>query len=196
MDAIDLMREEHNNIKRMLSVIRRLCVKIVEGEQMDYYLFYKVIDFVRNYADKHHHLKEENIIFKEMSDKLGESIARGPVYGMLAEHDLGRLFIYNLENAVGEVRKGSKEARVDVIGNAIAYADLLNRHIEKEDSTIYEYARRRLSEESITSVNLRCGDAENLANQYKTQAKYLKLLEELEEQVFEPAVSMWVEGEL
>lgn len=196
MDAIELMREEHNNIKRMLGVIRRLCVKIVEGEQVDYYLFYKVIDFVRNYADKHHHLKEENVVFKEMSDKLGEAIARGPVYGMLAEHDLGRLFIYNLENAVGEVRRGNTEARVDVIGNAIGYVDLLSRHIEKEDSTIYEYARRRLSPESMAYVNERCDDAERSASQIKTQAKYLRLLEELEEQVFEPVVSMWVEGEL
>ena len=180
MDAIDLMIEEHRNIQRVLRVIRKVCVQIVNGEQVDYGIFDQIIDFVRNYADRHHHSKEENIVFEEMSEQLGQAIAAGPIYGMFAEHDLGRLFIYNLENAVREVRQGNREARVDVIGNAIAYTDLLNRHIDKEDSTIYSLARKRLSENSLAEINRRCMEVERVAQEHNIPANYLIMIEELE----------------
>ncbi|MDW7684524.1 MAG: hypothetical protein SCK29_10465, partial [Bacillota bacterium] len=38
MNCIELMVEEHKNIKRMLSVIRKTCYKILTGEEMDYNL--------------------------------------------------------------------------------------------------------------------------------------------------------------
>ena len=67
MECIQLMIDEHKNIKRMLAVIRKLCYKVLEQEKVDYEDFFKVIDFVRNYADRHHHGKEETLLFKRMS---------------------------------------------------------------------------------------------------------------------------------
>ena len=100
MNAIDLMVEEHKIIKRMLVVVRKFSIKVLNNEDINYNDFNSVIDFVRNYADKHHHSKEEVILFKKMSEVLGERIANGPIMGMLVEHDLGRLFMGNLEIAL------------------------------------------------------------------------------------------------
>lgn len=63
MNCIELMVDEHKNIKRMLEVIRKYCSRILNGENVDYDDFYKIIEFVRNYADKHHHGKEETMLF-------------------------------------------------------------------------------------------------------------------------------------
>ncbi|WP_053955957.1 hemerythrin domain-containing protein [Inediibacterium massiliense] len=183
MDAIDLMMEEHKNIKRMLKVIRKLCIKILNHEELDYNVFYEIIDFVRNYADAHHHSKEENILFQKMSKVLGEKIARGPIYGMLAEHDLGRLFISHLEEAVKKVQNKDDDAKVDIIANAIAYTDLLERHIEKEDHAIYTFAKRTLSKEDIKEVEEKCERVENLALQKNIPNQYIKLIEKLEKMV-------------
>ena len=46
MDAITLLMEEHNNIKRALSGIRKLCIAILNGKEVDVPLFYQIIDFV------------------------------------------------------------------------------------------------------------------------------------------------------
>lgn len=92
MNAIELMIEEHKNIKRMLKVIRGYCYKVLKNENVDYNDFYKIIDFVRNYADKHHHSKEENILFTIM-DRQFNMIKSGPIMGMLIEHDMGRLYM-------------------------------------------------------------------------------------------------------
>ena len=134
MNAISLMVEEHKNIKRVLKVIRKLCVKILNGETVNYKAFNMIVDFVRNYADSHHHSKEEDILFKKMSEELGEEIAKGPIYGMFADHDMGRLYIRKLVEALDKVKKGDEDSKVDVIANAISYTDLLYRHIDKEDN--------------------------------------------------------------
>lgn len=181
MTAIDLMVSEHNNIKSMLSVMRSMCIKVLNNDAIDYKDFYTAIDFVRNYADKHHHAKEENILFKKMGEELGERIAKGPVAGMLVEHDLGRLYMSNLEAALEKLNKGDKDARVDIIANAVSYTDLLNRHIEKEDTTIYKFAERALSKSAMEDIEEKCNNVETIATEKEIQQKYIDLLYKLKE---------------
>jgi hemerythrin-like domain-containing protein len=180
MDAIELMVSEHKYIKRMLKVVRAMSIKVLNNETIDNEDFYKVIDFVRNYADKHHHAKEENILFKKMGDELGEKIAKGPVAGMFVEHDLGRLYMSTLEAALEKYKNGDMDSRVDIIANLICYTDLLHRHIDKEDTAIYTFARRALSKEAMDDVEQRCSEVENSASGQGTQDKYINLVEELE----------------
>ena len=129
MKSVEIMVNEHNNIKRVLKVMRMLCYKVLKNEEIDLTLFDKIIDFIRNYADKHHHCKEEDIFFKKMSVELKGKIGEGPIIGMLTEHDQGRLFVKNLENALVKVKNGDEEAKIDLIANAVCYTDLLYRHI-------------------------------------------------------------------
>lgn len=183
MDAIDIMVSEHDQIKRVLHVVRKMCIHIMNGKNVDIEAFYHVIDFVRNYADKHHHSKEENILFKKMSSDLGERVANGPIYGMYAEHDLGRLFIMNLENALEKFQQGDREAKVDIIANAIAYTDLLWRHIDKEDTAIYTFAKKSLSPEALEEINQKCEEVERTAAKDQVQKKYTDLVQGLEERI-------------
>lgn len=183
MNAIELMVEEHKIIKRMLVVTRKFCIKVLNNEEIDYNDFNRIIDFVRNYADKHHHSKEELILFKKMSDILGERIAKGPIMGMLTEHDLGRLFIGNLEVALKKFQAGDNDSRVDIIANAIAYTDLLYRHIDKEDTAIYTFAQRSLSKEQLEEIDTQCCSVETEATSNSLQDKYINLLVELEDKL-------------
>ncbi|HEY8892138.1 MAG TPA: hemerythrin domain-containing protein [Clostridium sp.] len=183
MNAIDLMVEEHKLIKRMLVVTRKISIKVLNNEQVDYNDFNKVIDFVRNFADKHHHSKEEVILFKKMGEVLGDRITNGPIMGMLVEHDLGRLFIRNLETSLVKFKAGDSDSRVDIIANAIAYTDLLYRHIDKEDTTIYTFALRKLSKDQLEEIDKACFKVETDATKNKLQDKYVALLSELESKI-------------
>ena len=120
MKAVQTLRDEHQNILRMLKVVKSLAIHTFNTKDVYYKGYYDAIDFIRNYADKFHHGKEEDILFKKMSSELGEAIEKGPIYGMLAEHDLGRLFIKNMENALIEAEKGNNDAKVDIIAKATA----------------------------------------------------------------------------
>ena len=160
MKAIEIMNEEHKYIIRMLHVIRKCCFKILNGEEVIYEDFDKIIDFVRNYADNHHHKKEEKILFVKMVEELGEPAEKAVKQGMLVEHDLGRLHIRELVEALDKLKAGEEEAKLDVIANAISYSHLLTRHIDKEDRVIYKFAERNLKEETMQFVNLECENYE------------------------------------
>lgn len=183
MNAIDLMIEEHKNIKRMLQIIRKYSYRVLKGEEVDYSDLFKIIDFVRNYADKHHHGKEEAMLFNKMQAELNEAIKKTIQYGMLVEHDLGRFYIAGLEKSINEVKAGNDEARLDVIANAISYAELLNRHIDKEDRILYKFARENLSKESLEQLEKECKEFEEEATKVGIQERYMNLLEELDKKV-------------
>ena len=183
MNFFELLIEEHNNIKRVLKVTRKLSIKVMETGQVDFESFRKIIDFLRNYADKHHHSKEEEILFEKMSKELGEPMASGPITAMFSEHDLGRLFIHNLENALDKVKNGDNEAKVDIVANAVAYTDLLKRHIEKEDHTIYRFGENNLKEGSIVKIQKEINQIEEKASKQDIQTKYLEIINQLENKV-------------
>ena len=97
---------------------------------------------------------------------------------MLVEHDLGRLYIRQLVEALEKMKNGDKEAKLDVIANAISYTHLLARHIDKEDRVIYKFAERELSAEVLETINMECENFEFKNKEIKN--KYVLILEELE----------------
>ncbi|MFP4661524.1 MAG: hemerythrin domain-containing protein [Halanaerobiales bacterium] len=181
MDSIELMVEEHRNIKRVLMVIRKLALKILDIGEVDSEAYYKIIDFVRNYADKHHHSKEEDILFKKMIEELGTDVEEGPIANMLNEHQMGRMFMQKLENALEEYKQqGSEGAKIDIIANSVAYADMLYHHIDKEDEAVYVYGKANLSKEGMEAVKKEVQNVEKSAAKNGVQDKYIAIVEELE----------------
>lgn len=181
MESIDIMVEEHENIIRMTKVIRKYCYKVLTCEEVDYRDFYKIIDFLKNYADGHHHAKEEDILFKRMGEKNPKLKTSGPIIGMFIEHDLSRLHISNLELALKRYEEGDDQQRLDIIANAISYTDLLNRHIEKENTAVYKFAHSMLEDDVKNEIDAESKEIDLIARKEGKQEKYINLLEELEE---------------
>ena len=180
MDSIELMVNEHAYIKRMLEVVRKASLKVLFQDQIDYEDFAKMIDFIRNYADDHHHGKEEKILFNRMVSEIGGAAEKLVNNGMLVEHDMGRFFIQELVEALEKVKEGDQEAKLDVIANAISYANLLTRHIDKEDKVVYTFAKRALSKDTFDIIDKECEGFEKDRSDKGIQKKYILLLEELE----------------
>lgn len=180
INSIELMVEEHRNIKRMLKVVRKACNNILHGNDIPYEDFEKMIDFIKNYADAHHHGKEEKFLFKEMETRLGNAGSQLVRHGMLVEHDLGRLYISELKESLERTKSGEEESKLDIIANAVGYANLLSRHIDKEDSVVYTFAERKLPKYIIDDINAQAEIFEQTAQTQGTQSYYIKLLEELE----------------
>ncbi|WP_143315268.1 hemerythrin domain-containing protein [Clostridium sp. HBUAS56017] len=178
MNALELMIDEHKYIKRMLLVVRKACYKIVNGEEVNYDDFYSIVDFIRNFADKHHHGKEEQFLFNKMIDEIGVTAEKLVKHGMLVEHDLGRLYMSELCTALEDLKAGKDEAKIDIIGSAMSYANLLTRHIDKEDGVVYKFAEKQLSSETLDDLNANCKAFED--DNSEDREKYIKVLETLE----------------
>lgn len=182
MYSVELMVSEHDNILRLLEVIRAACCGIVEGKEVVDGDFRKMIAFARNYADKHHHGKEEQIFFREMSGKLGEAGYKLVQHGMLVEHDLGRLHMSELEKALDRYQENPRTIdKVSILAEAMGYAGLLQRHIDKENQVVYPFGERGLSREILSQIDEETRTFEAEAESQGVQAVYLEVLRELTE---------------
>lgn len=172
MDAIDILINEHVYIKKVLAAIKKDCEELAEGKDVDTEFYRNAIDFVRSYADKYHHQKEEKKLFNIMAEA-DENIKRGPVMGMLMEHDLGRSYIGRLETAVEDYEKGDRKKKAYIIANALSYAVMLESHIEKEDTTIYMLARRMIDKDTQEGLYSEFQNIEGDETNTKIREKYI-----------------------
>ncbi|MEE8373551.1 MAG: hemerythrin domain-containing protein [Dehalococcoidia bacterium] len=125
--------DEHGLIKRFVALIpqimENLDVESEEGRQ----IVINGVDFIRSYADRYHHAKEEDILLKYFDEGL-EIIKT-----IYEDHETGRAHVRATLQALED---GDKEA---VREHLDAYRELLTEHIEKEDGTLYPWMDRSLS---------------------------------------------------
>ncbi|MBE5961950.1 MAG: hemerythrin domain-containing protein [Lachnospiraceae bacterium] len=180
MYSIELMVEEHDNILKFNEVVKQACLRGIRGEDLDVEDMTKMIAFGRNYADKHHHGKEEQLLFNEMVAHLGRIGQNLITHGMLVEHDLGRFHVGEWEGALNEYKADrNEESKLNIIVNAMAYTQLLIRHINKENEVVYTYAEKHLDPNLLKEIDEKVIAFENEAKELKIQSYYLNMLAEL-----------------
>jgi len=134
------LRNEHDSILHSLQLLD----DIIKSENKDPAFFNQFYDeflyFLKIFADKCHHGKEENILFKELIKK-GLPDEGGPVGAMLQEHTQGREYIAQMTTHLEQQQFGKLN---DV---AAQYRELMLRHIEKENGVLFVFADRLISEE-------------------------------------------------
>lgn len=182
MNSIDLMVQEHKNILSLVTVIHNACCRILEGDPVEVNDFRNMITFARTYADQHHHGKEEQILFREMMERLGSAAVKLIQHGMLVEHDMGRFHLGELESALARYESAPNTLdKLEILVNAGAWANLLQRHIEKEDNVVYTFAGRSLTNDVLQNINSEVELFERQAGEKGIQETALNLLKQLTE---------------
>ncbi|WP_300410629.1 hemerythrin domain-containing protein [Lagierella sp.] len=153
MKSIEVLVLEHEEISRLLERLEEECVKILEGSEIDYEFFENSIEFIRDFADRVHHMKEEDILFKHMSETLGVPAQKLINSGMLVEHQMGRHYITELEKHLETFRtQGDITDKLQIISYTMSYVNLLRMHIEKENTVVYPFGEKNLPKEVIEKV--------------------------------------------
>ena len=145
MKPTEQLKEEHRAIKLMLRIAEKVCEKLESGEQVDPEHLERIVEFIRVFADKCHHGKEEDLLFTAM-EEAGIPKKGGPIGVMLTEHDIGRGYVKGMSEAIAKYKAGDRKASSEIVRNARSYIALLNQHIDKEDNILYPMADMHLSE--------------------------------------------------
>lgn len=151
MQATDILEDEHRNIERMLTLIDKATEKLDQGQEVEPSFFEDAIDFIRNYADKKHHAKEETILFSVLSAS-GMPKETGPIAVMEEEHEKGRNLVKNLAEAAQKYRSGDANAKQELIHNGRSYFQMLSIHIKKEDNVLYPMANKMLNQQQLDDI--------------------------------------------
>lgn len=177
MNLIDtptkILSEEHRGILKVIDALVKECNNLESGKEVDKIFFEKAIDFIRNYADKFHHAKEEDILFVELCKSSAEMHC-DPTKQMLYEHDLGRNFVKGIEEGLKENNKNK------IIENAMGYTHLLQEHIYREDNILYPMADEALNQDVQELILEKFKEAEDKKFSKGTKEKYLSIVKEFE----------------
>ena len=150
-DITQRLKDEHQLILRMLALLEENARLTEEGSFRDYRFYLDGVDFIRNYADRFHHAKEEDILFEALIEN-GMPRANSPVAAMLMEHDLGRAFVRGMEEAATRALNGEAGQEEAIVTNARGYLELLREHISKEDDILYPLAERVIPAEKRDGI--------------------------------------------
>ena len=144
-DITQALVNEHRLILRMIALLERNAARTAEGAYSNWQFYLDGVDFIRNFADRFHHAKEEDVLFEALV-KNGMPRENSPIAAMLMEHDQGRAFVKGMETAAVEAQNGQSGREQIIADNALAYAALLREHISKEDEILYPLAERVVPE--------------------------------------------------
>jgi hemerythrin-like domain-containing protein len=128
---------EHRLIERMIRVLARHREHISAGGDVDLSLLDHGLDFLRTYADRCHHGKEEDIFFRSLMTKDITADQRALVDELLAEHQRARGLVRRLADAKDRCAAGDRARIAEVAEILPQLTELYPQHIEKEDKRLF-----------------------------------------------------------
>ncbi|MFH2069286.1 MAG: hemerythrin domain-containing protein [Candidatus Omnitrophota bacterium] len=137
MMPIGPLMKEHRVIERMIKLMKEESRRIEEKKEADVGFIDKAIDFIRSYADRCHHGKEEGILFRNLLKKSLSAEHKQTIDELIKEHVYGRKMTQSLAEARESYTKGNKEALNDIKTFMQTLAEFYPRHIEKEDKRFF-----------------------------------------------------------
>jgi len=161
MKPTEELKKEHRAIESMLRVLDKVCAKLDAGENVESDHLKQIVDFIKVFADKRHHGKEEDLLFPAL-EQAGIPRESGTIAVMLNEHPMMGEFVAGMSEAAHQCKNDGAAGAAAFVQNARRYINLLTQHIQKEEEIVFPIADQYLSA--------------------KTQAELPKLFERLEEE--------------
>jgi len=158
---------EHTVIKRVLAMIPLITEDLDVRRPEDRALVLNTIDFIRSYADRYHHAKEEEILFKEFDE--GLEMVR--IFN--EDHRIGRAHVKAIIEAL---ETGDDQS---IREHFAGYRELLTGHIRREDEVLYPWMDRELSTSQIGRLFARFEEVdERFREVWVKQEAFVQTLEE------------------
>jgi hemerythrin-like domain-containing protein len=137
MKPIGPLMWEHRLIETMVDLLRVEIDRITNLKTLNVMLVEQAVDFFRTYADRTHHGKEEEILFRDLLQKKMSPEHKTTMDELVNEHVQARKMTQNLVEANERFLHGDTKALHDIEEHLIALTTFYPRHIEKEDKNFF-----------------------------------------------------------
>lgn len=141
MKATDQLKEEHQGVRVMLSILEKIGQRLESGEKVDPKHLEEILEFIQVFVDKCHHGKEEELLIPALEEN--GSLKKK----ILADHNEGRVFVSQLAEAIEKYEKEEEDASLEIVKAARGYSQFLETHIQFENETVFPFADKDLPEQ-------------------------------------------------
>lgn len=128
---------EHRLIERMIDVMREALTLFEKEKRLSPEFLERAVDFIRTYADRCHHGKEEDILFRELGEKKLKDDHRRTLEELIEDHRWGRKMTVRLAEANKRLIGGDGNALSIAADCMKSLVQFYPAHIEKEDKHFF-----------------------------------------------------------
>jgi hemerythrin-like domain-containing protein len=137
MIPIGPLMREHRLIEQMVGLVEQERDRLGQGSQVDAIFIDAATDFFRTYADRTHHGKEEDILFRDLTEKALSQEHREIMNELRDEHVVARQTVGRLAAAKEGYVKGDTGSLGEIVDSMSELVKLYPAHIEKEDKHFF-----------------------------------------------------------
>jgi hemerythrin-like domain-containing protein len=142
----EILEFEHRTILKVVGAAAVLVARIEAGEAIEPPILEDVVAFMRTYADRYHHAKEEAQLYPCLVQR-GVPTTGCPIGALMGEHKEARALVTALSDAVAPYAAGDPTARETALTSLKGIATLYPNHIWKEDYLLFPMTNKVLSQE-------------------------------------------------
>jgi len=178
MMAVAPLMTEHRLVDRMLGQIEKHVAKIQASNKLDLLFVDTAIDFILDYADKCHHGKEENILFKAFKAKPLTEEQVALVNQLISEHSYARKLAWDLSAAKERYNRGDAAWAIpEAVRVLKRVLEFYPNHVAREDKELFLPVMKHFSQEEQDALLAQFAEHDRKL----IHDKYTKMLESLEE---------------
>jgi len=168
---------EHRLIEKMLELTRKELDSIKINGEVNPNFIDTVVDFIRTYADRTHHGKEEDILFSALAHKDMIIDDQKMMHDLVNDHIMSRKIVGELVVANKTYVTGNLTS-MNVISEKLALLlNLYPEHISKEDKLFFPNTERYFSNEELEKMLADFGEFDRRM----IHEKYRRLYESLKD---------------
>lgn len=149
---IGILMIEHRIIERLINLMDAQAEEADKENKINPDFLVFAIDFLKTYADKCHHGKEEDILFKTLEQKSLSSEHGDMVNNLLQDHIISRKMVAALGELKDRYLHADKSALKNITGCIQNLVVLYRRHIEKEDKDFFLPIMEYLNEQEQSKM--------------------------------------------
>ena len=131
------LMKEHRLIEKMLQLMGIEIEKMKIHRKVNPLFIDTAVDFIRMYADRTHHGKEEDILFRDLEKKVLSPNHDKIMHELVEEHIWARGKVGKLVDAKNRYVKGSVKVLDNIIDLMAELVEFYPKHIEKEDKHFF-----------------------------------------------------------
>jgi hemerythrin-like domain-containing protein len=179
--AVDILDAEHRVIEKVVAAAAVLAETLETGGAVEGETLQQVVAFMRGYADKCHHGKEEAELFPFL-ERRGVPMRGCPVGALTGEHTQGRALVAALSDSTAAYAEGDASAREALLASLHGITTLYPNHIWKEDYLLFPMSNKVLSAEDQQELLARFQQVEEGMG-HGTHEQFEQLAADLERRV-------------
>jgi hemerythrin-like domain-containing protein len=175
---------EHRLIERMIALMEKELHRLQENVAVDPEFAFVdpafldiALDFLRTYADRCHHGKEEDLLFAALAKKDLAPEHRRVMEELIEEHVQARQTTARLMRAKEQHLRGDPAALGDILRGLAELTEFYSRHIDKEDNHFFLPCLTYFSEAEKAELFSAMGEFDRKL----IHGKYQQIVEEIEQ---------------